>query len=71
MEMIIFVSLMSLIFGIVTIYLFNRQKNIAEHLKVGDKVSIDGLEGEIVEKGLDGKFIVKVEVSGMRISKRG
>ena len=34
MEMIIFVSLMSLIFGIVTIYLFNRQKNIAEHLKL-------------------------------------
>lgn len=70
MEMIIFVSSMSLIFGLITAYLFNKQKNIVEHLKVGDKISIDGLDGEILEKVTDNKFIVKLEVSGMRISKR-
>jgi hypothetical protein len=70
MEMIIFVSVLSLIFSIFTIYLFNKQKKIVEKLKVGDKITLDGFEGEILEKRGDNNFIIKVEVSGMRLTKR-
>ncbi len=70
MEMIIFVSVLSLIFSIFTIYLFNKQKKIVEKLKVGDKITLDGFEGEILEKKSDNNFIIKVEVSGMRLTKR-
>lgn len=70
MEMIIFVSVLSLIFSLFTIYLFNKQKKIVEKLKVGDKITLDGFEGEILEKKSDNNFIIKVEVSGMRLTKR-
>ena len=67
MTTIIFVSIMTLLFGLTTVYFFNKQKSIADHLKVGDKITIDGMDGEILEKSSDGKFIVKIEVSGMRL----
>lgn len=70
MEMIIFVSVLSLIFSLFTIYLFNKQKKIVEKLKVGDKITLDGFDGEILEKKSDNNFIIKVEVSGMRLTKR-
>ena len=70
MEMIIFISVLSLIFSIFTIYLFNKQKKIVEKLKVGDKITLDGFDGEILEKKSDNNFIIKVEVSGMRLTKR-
>ena len=70
MELIIFVSVLSLIFSIFTIYFFNKQKKIVEKLKVGDKITLDGFEGEILEKRGDNNFIIKVEVSGMRLTKR-
>jgi uncharacterized protein YkvS len=70
MEIIIIVSILTLIFGLTTAYLFNKQRKIVDSLKVGDKISIDGMDGEILEKISDNNFIVKVEVSGMRIVKR-
>jgi uncharacterized protein YkvS len=70
MEIIITVSILTLIFGLTTAYLFNKQRKIVDSLKVGDKISIDGMDGEILEKISDNNFIVKVEVSGMKIVKR-
>jgi hypothetical protein len=70
MEIIIIVSILTLIFGLTTAYLFNKQRKIVDSLKVGDKISIDGMDGEILEKISDNNFIVKVEVSGMKIVKR-
>jgi hypothetical protein len=70
MEIIIIVSVLSLIFGLVIVYLFNKQRKIVDSLKVGDKITIDGMDGEILEKSSDNSFVVKLEVSGMRISKR-
>ncbi len=70
MEVIIIVSVLSLIFGLVIVYLFNKQRKIVDSLKVGDKITIDGMDGEILEKSSDNSFVVKLEVPGMRISKR-
>lgn len=70
MEIIIIVSVLSLIFGLVIVYLFNKQRKIVDSLKVGDKITIDGMDGEILEKSSDNSFVVKLEVPGMRISKR-
>jgi uncharacterized protein YkvS len=70
MEIIIIVSILTLIFGLTTAYLFNKQRKVVDSLKVGDKISIDGMDGEILEKISDNNFIVKVEVSGMKIVKR-
>jgi hypothetical protein len=70
MEMIIFVSTVTFILGIITVYLFNRQKKIIKNFKIGDKIILDGLEGEILEKTSDYNFIVKIEVSGMRLTKK-
>ena len=70
MEIIIIVSILTLILGLTTAYLFNRQKKIVDSLKIGDKITIDGMDGEILEKISDNNFIVKIEVSGMRIVKR-
>jgi uncharacterized protein YkvS len=70
MEIIIIVSILTLIFGLTTAYLFNKQRKVVDTLKVGDKISIDGMDGEILEKISDNNFIVKVEVSGMKIVKR-
>ena len=70
MEIIITVSILTLIFGLTTAYLFNKQRKIVDSLKVGDKISIDVMDGEILEKISDNNFIVKVEVSGMKIVKR-
>jgi Na+-transporting NADH:ubiquinone oxidoreductase subunit NqrF len=70
MEIIIIVSVLTLIFGLVTVYLFNKQRKIVDRLKAGDKITIDGMDGEILEKSSDNSFVVKLEVPGMRISKR-
>ncbi len=70
MGMIIFVSTVTFILGIITVYLFNRQKKIIKNFKIGDKIILDGLEGEILEKTSDYNFIVKIEVSGMRLTKK-
>jgi len=70
MEIIIIVSILTLILGLTTAYLFNRQRKIVDSLKIGDKITIDGMDGEILEKISDNNFIVKIEVSGMRIVKR-
>ncbi len=70
MEIIIIVSILTLIFGLSTAYLFNKQRKIVDTLKVGDKIIIDGMDGEILEKKSDNSFIVKIEVPGMRISKK-
>jgi preprotein translocase subunit YajC len=70
MEIIITVSILTLIFGLTTVYLFNKQRKVVDSLKVGDKVTVDGMDGEILEKKSDNSFVVKVEVIGMRISKR-
>jgi uncharacterized protein YkvS len=70
MEIIIIVSILTLIFGLTTAYLFNKQRKVVDSLKVGDKISIDGMDGEILEKISDNNFIVKVEVSGVKIVKR-
>jgi hypothetical protein len=70
MEMIIFVSTVTFILGIITVYLFNRQKKIIKNFKIGDKIILDGLEGEILEKTSDYNFTVKIEVSGMRLTKK-
>lgn len=70
MEIIIIVSILTLILGLTTAYLFNRQRKIVDSLKIGDKITIDGMDGEILEKISDNNFIVKIEVSGMRISKK-
>ena len=70
MEIIIIVSILTLILGLTTAYLFNRQRKIVDNLKIGDKITIDGMDGEILEKISDNNFIVKIEVSGMRIVKR-
>ena len=70
MEIIIIVSILTLILGLTTAYLFNRQRKIVDSLKIGDKITIDGMNGEILEKISDNNFIVKIEVSGMRIVKR-
>jgi len=69
MGMIIFVSTVTFILGIITVYLFNRQKKIIKNFKIGDKIILDGLEGEILETS-DYNFIVKIEVSGMRLTKK-
>lgn len=63
-------SILTLILGLTTAYLFNRQRKIVDSLKIGDKITIDGMDGEILEKISDNNFIVKIEVSGMRISKK-
>jgi hypothetical protein len=70
MEMIIFLSAISMIFSIIMMYLFNRQKKLTSKLKVGDKITIDGFEGEILEKKSENSFVVKIEVPGMVLSKR-
>ncbi len=70
MGMIIFVSTVTFILGIITVYLFNRQKKIIKNFKIGDKIILDGLEGEILEKTSDYNFTVKIEVSGMRLTKK-
>ena len=70
MEIIIIVSILTPILGLTTAYLFNRQRKIVDNLKIGDKITIDGMDGEILEKISDNNFIVKIEVSGMRIVKR-
>jgi|688.fasta_scaffold1300489_2 hypothetical protein len=70
MEIIIIVSILTLIFGLTTAYLFNKQRKIVDSLKVGDKITVDGMDGEILEKKSDNSFVVKIEVIGMRISKR-
>ena len=70
MEIIIIVSILTPILGLTTAYLFNRQRKIVDNLKIGDKITIDGMDGEILEKISDNNFIVKIEVSGMRISKK-
>ncbi len=70
MEIIIIVSILTLIFGLTTAYLFNKQRKVVDSLKVGDKITIDGMDGEILEKKSDNSFIVKIEVPGMRISKK-
>ena len=63
-------SILTPILGLTTAYLFNRQRKIVDNLKIGDKITIDGMDGEILEKISDNNFIVKIEVSGMRIVKR-
>jgi hypothetical protein len=70
MGMIIFVSTVTFILCIITVYLFNRQKKIIKNFKIGDKIILDGLEGEILEKTSDYNFTVKIEVSGMRLTKK-
>lgn len=70
MEIIIIVSILTLILGLTTAFLFNRQRKIVDSLKIGDKITIDGMDGEILEKISDNNFVVKIEVSGMRISKK-
>jgi len=70
MEIIIIVSILTLIFGLTTAYLFNKQRKVVDSLKVGDKITVDGMDGEILEKKSDNSFVVKIEVLGMRISKR-
>ena len=70
MEIIITVSILTLIFGLTTVYLFNKQRKVVDSLKVGDKVTVDGMDGVILEKKSDNSFVVKIEVLGMRISKR-
>jgi preprotein translocase subunit YajC len=70
MEMIIFVSTISLIFGLFVIYSFNKQKKLVKELKIGDDVFIDGLRGQIIEIKPDNNFVIKVEVSGLRLSKK-
>jgi uncharacterized protein YkvS len=70
MEIIIIVSILTLIFGLTTVYLFNKQRKVVDSLKVGDKITVDGMDGEILEKKSDNSFVVKIEVIGMRISKR-
>ncbi len=70
MEIIIIVSTVSLIFGLTVAYLYNKQSKLVKNIKVGDEVILDGMVGEVVEKIDDNKFIVKIEVPGMRLSKR-
>lgn len=70
MEIIILVSIVSLISGLTVAYLYNKQSKLVKNIKVGDEVILEDMVGEVVEKVDDNKFIVKLEVPGMRLSKR-
>lgn len=57
------------IIGYICYRLIKHQENFIKTLKVGDEISIQDMDGEILEKVDDIYFIVKVKVSGMRLSK--
>ena len=52
-----------------TWYLIVKQTNFVIALQPGDKISLNGDTGEIVERLGANDFIVKIRVSGMKLSK--
>ena len=67
-EVLVIIGLSSMI-ALICFLLLKKQEKIIPTLKVGDKVNFGELDGEIMEILPGGRFIVKTEVSGMRLSK--
>jgi len=71
MEFLCYLLIPSLAMGILGLYLANKQSKVAKSFQVGDKVVFGGQEGEIIEKTGDITYVLKIEVSGMRLVKKG
>lgn len=64
---IITIFAISAMFGGIVYFLAKKQAKFADTLKPGDKVYFGEHIAEIVEKGEGNKWLIKTEVSGMRL----
>ena len=66
--MLIMLAIMAFCLAFV-LYLYKKQLKVVEELKIGDKIVYQGCPGEILDKTPEGKFIIKIEASGLMIVK--
>ena len=62
--------LVGLIMGLIVYLIFKNHLKFVNSLKVGDEVFYEGLPCKLIKKVNDHKFLIEIEVSSLKMSKK-